>query len=143
MAAGPIWKYTSDPLSEKAIRHAERVLDVTFPADYRDCVRLNHGGAPEPDTFVFTGSDGQPIASRVGLLLSLNVSEDENVVGTAQLLDVQGKLPAGLVPIIDDGGGNFVCLDYRAGGPKVAFLTTGGEVRPVAESFGEFLGMLH
>lgn len=137
MPSGPIWRFAAEPVSEKAIRFAERVLDVQFPADYRACVRDNGGGAPEPADFPLEG-----VTRRVGLLLSLDPGEDENVVGTAQRLQAEARLPQGLVPIINDGEGNYVCLDYGQGPPNLAYLTITGEVRPVAESFTKFLEML-
>src|SRR3954471_8292620 len=107
----PSWRYTTDPLSEKAIKSAERALGVEFPPDYRACVRENHGGAPEPSGFVVEVEPGRTEARTVGLLLTLDTREPENVVRTRS--ETPG-LPDGLVPIMDDGGGDFVCLDYRS-----------------------------
>ena len=140
-----VWRWTSDPLSERVIRTAERALGVTFPADYRACVRDNHGGAPEPAEFTADLGQGRRLAGSVGLLLSLDPRQDENVLATTQALSTERGLPPGLIPIIDDGGGNFVCLDYRAdplNPPAIAYVSLGGEVVPLAPDFTAFLGRL-
>src|SRR5262245_51763194 len=121
MSGGPVWRFTSEPVSEKAIRFAERALGVQFPADYRLCLRDNGGGAPEPAGFAVDG-----VTKQVGILLSLDPGEDENVVGTTQKLYAEGRLPQGLIPIINDGMGNFVCLDNRHEPSKLSYLTTEG-----------------
>ena len=141
-----VWRWTSEPLSERAIRNAERVLGVAFPADYRACVRDNHGGAPEPADFTADLGEGRRLAGSVGLLLTLDPRQDENVLATTQALTAERGLPHGLIPIIDDGDGNFVCLDYRADPlnrePVVAYVSKGGEVVALAPEFTAFLGRL-
>ena len=139
---GLVWKWISDPLTEKMILNAEKALQVVFPADYRACVRENHGGAPEPSDFTFIGANGQQVASQLSLLLTLDPREDENVLSTVTDMTADGRLPAGLIPIINDGSGNLICLDYRSGQPKVAYLSLESEIVPIADSFGEFLGKL-
>ena len=139
---GLVWKWTSDPLTEKMIVNAERALQVVFPADYRDCIRENHGGAPEPSGFSFVAANGHQMSSQVSLLLTLDPREDENVLSTVTDLTVEERLPTGLIPIINDGGGNLVCLDYREGEPKVVYLSLESEIVPLADNFTEFVGKL-
>lgn len=140
------WRWTSEPLSERVIRNAERALGITFPADYRACVRDNHGGAPEPADFRVDLGTGRHLAGSVGLLLSLDPRQDENVVATARALTAESRLPPGLVPIIDDGTGRFVCLDYRADpskkAPTLAYFSIDRDVIFVAHDFTGFLGLL-
>ena len=50
-----------------------------------------------------------------------------------------------VIPIADDGGGDFVCLDYRDGGtdPAVCYFQHElGELTPLAASFSDFCTML-
>ena len=141
-----VWRWTSEPLSERLIRNAERALCIEFPADYRACVRDNHGGAPEPADFRVDLGAGRYLAGSVGLLLSLDPRQDESVVATAQLLTAESRLPPGLIPIIDDGTGKFLCLDYRADAttkaPTIAYFSTDHEVVTVAHDFTALLGLL-
>lgn len=148
MSATPAvcWRWTSEPLSERLIRNAERALGVDFPADYRACVRDNHGGAPEPADFRVDLGAGRHLAGSVGLLLSLDPRQDENVLATIQDLTADGHLPPGLIPILNDGTGRFLCLDYRADpsnkAPTIAYVTTDPEAVTVAHDFTAFLGLL-
>ncbi len=147
---GPIWRYAGDEASEKAIRHAESCLGVRFPADYRECVREHGGGAPDPSGFVVSSGASGTFRSSVGVLLSLDPQEPENVVTTATDLRIDRGLPEGLVPIINDGSGDYVCLDYRddpsAAAPRVVFWSKsasgGPEFFDLAATFDEFLRKL-
>ncbi len=141
-----VWRWTSEPLSERLIRNAERALGVEFPADYRACVRDNHGGAPEPADFRVDMGEGRSLAGSVGLLLTLDPRQDENVLATAQALTAENRLPSGLIPIADDGTGRFLCLDYRADAskraPTIAHFSSDHEVVAVARDFTAFVGLL-
>ncbi len=144
---GPLWRYAAEPSSEKAVKHVERVLGVTFPADYRACVKENGGGAPEPAGFTIDLGGPAPEPRSVGLLITLDPQDSENLLDTVNDLDLAGKRPEGLIPIINDGEGNYVCLDYRddrsASSPTVSYLIReSGQVVPLAPTFARFLQSL-
>lgn len=142
------WQNVSDdPLPEHMLRGAELLFGITFPADYRECVRVNHGGRPEPCNFTIqdaTDSWGSSLA----VLLSLDWRRSENVWSVLSNLAVDGMLPDGLFPIGEDGGGDFLCLDFRGGSvaPPVVYWSheVGDEegVAPVTSSFAELLSLL-
>jgi cell wall assembly regulator SMI1 len=136
------WQFTTEPLSEKLVRSSEKALGVTFPVDYRACVRENAGGRPEPSGFAATLPDGRTIRSQVGLLLTLDPRDDENVLAARDFLAKTAALPDRVLPVIDDGEGRFVCLDFRSGPPTVAFWAKDVGLTPVAASFAEFLASL-
>jgi hypothetical protein len=58
------------------------------------------------------------------------------------------QLPEGLVPFADDGGGDYMCLDYRnkPEAPGVVYWAhergKHDSVFPLANSFSEFLDIL-
>jgi hypothetical protein len=53
-------------------------------------------------------------------------------------------LPQGVIPIADDGGGDFVCFRYTAAQPSVVYWHHGGRsVVPLSDSFSGFLEMLY
>lgn len=141
-----VWRWGTGPFSERVIVSTERGLGVNFPADYRECVRENGGGAPEPSGFSLALADGRRISGRASLLLSLDPREDEDVGGTVMSLTMDERLPEGLIPIISDGEGNYVCLDYRADpsrkAPTIAYLSADGAAAPLAETFTGFLELL-
>ena len=137
----------SNPLPESTLRGAELLFGVTFPADYRECVRVNHGGHPEPRDFTVRGVTGT-WGSCLAVLLSLDWRRPENVWSVLAGLAVDGQLPDGLFPFAEDGGGDLLCLDFRGGptAPAVVYWSheVGGTegVVPVAGSFAEILSVL-
>lgn len=137
----------ADPLPEDMLRGAELLFGVTFPADYRECVRDNHGGHPEPRDFTVRGVS-TPWRSCLAVLLSLDWRRPDNVWSVLAHLAVDGQLPDRLFPIADDGGSDLLCLDFRgsSGVPPVVYWShdVGGAegVFPVAASFAELLTLL-
>jgi hypothetical protein len=129
------------------IRGAELLFGVTFPKDYRECIRVNHGGHPEPRDFVVRGLTTS-WGSCLAVLLSLDWRRPSNVWAELASLAVDSQLPVGLFPIAEDGGGDLLCLDFRSdpGAPSVVYWSheVGGEegIVPVAESFSALLAML-
>ena len=135
------------PLPDAMLRGAELLFGVTFPADYRECVRVNHGGHPEPRDFTVRGLTAS-WGSCLAVLLSLDWRRPENVWSSLAHLAVDNQLEDGLFPFAEDGGGDFLCLDFRGGthAPRVVYWSheVGGEggVVPVAGSFTEMLSLL-
>lgn len=148
MPTGPLWRYASGETSEKTIREAERVLGVRFPNDYRACVRENPGAAPQPSGFSLEFAPGRSLNARVGVLLTLDPGDGEDVLGTRYQLAMDGRIPEGVVPIVTDEDGNCVCLDYRADpsreAPTIAYASADPSIGivPLAGTFAEFLAKL-
>jgi hypothetical protein len=136
----------ADPLPENMLRGVELLFGVTFPADYRHCVRVNHGGHPEPCDFTVRGITAS-WSICLAVLLSLDWRRPENVWTVLAGLAVDRQLPDGLFPIAG-GGGNLLCLDFRgnSAAPAVVYWSheVGGEegVVPVTGSFSELLALL-
>ncbi len=134
-------------LPEAMLRGAELLFGVTFPADYRECVRVNHGGHPTPRNFTVRGVE-DTWGSSLAVLLSLDWRLSENVWSVLAGLGVDCQLPERLFPFAEDGGGDFLCLDFRRGAvtPPVVYWSheVGGEagVVVVAGSFTELLSLL-
>ena len=59
------------PLPENVLRGAELLFGVKFPDDYRECLRINHGGHPEPRDFTVRGGTAS-WGSCFAVLLSLD-----------------------------------------------------------------------
>ena len=144
---GLVWRYASEPVSEKNLAHVEHTLGVKFPGDYRDCVKVNGGGVPEPSVFSFVDASGEASNRSLSLLISADPQESENLLETVDGLDIKDLRPEGLIPIINDGDGSYVCLDYRGeSSPKIVYWSRGNGltvgVFPLAASFTEFLSRL-
>jgi cell wall assembly regulator SMI1 len=138
-----IWEDCDPPIPLARVAQVERELGVAFPNDYRECVQHCSGGCPVRGLFAFDDPDIGLTGSCVGILLSFVPNHDEGIVKTYKLL--APFLPQGAIPISDDGGGDFVCLDYSKGGAPTIGYWHHGETRlvPLAKTFSDFLNMLH
>jgi len=120
-------------------------LAVNFPQDYIAIV-VNHSGASNPDKCEFEYEDnGRVRVGNFGLLLSLGDGQSENIFEAIENLGDQ--LPAGVIPIVDTGMGDFICFDYRKeGAPCIVYFSHEKNdeqaIIPLASSFAEFLGKL-
>lgn len=136
------WSNCRSVLGEEEIRRVEEALGVRFPEDYRDCVRHCHGGRPQPNEFLFEDPDIGTMGSDLGILLSFDPDDIENIVDTYRRLSP--FLPPSIIPFADDGGGDFMCFDFRSPGPPSVVYWHHGEedVVHLSESFSSFLALL-
>lgn len=138
------------PLPEHVIAGAELVFGVRFPADYRECLRVNHGAQPKQDEFE-AGAPGDRWEGNVGQLLTLDPRRPGNMFAVLADLAVDDQLPELVLPVAEDGGGNFLCLDYRAdpsrSEPAVAFwfheVSGPDGIVPVAQTWTKLETILH
>jgi hypothetical protein len=81
--------------------------------------------------------------SCVGVLLSFAADDPESIFAVYE--SMRSFLPLGAVPIADDGGGDFVCLDYSSGTtPTIGYWHHGEDsLVSVAPNFTAFLEMLY
>jgi len=81
-----------DPASQERVTDCERELDVSFPQDYREFLKLSNGGSlkGEATTVNFIPLDELP-----------GFNEDEEIVS---------HMP-GILAIADNGGGSFYYYD--------------------------------
>jgi cell wall assembly regulator SMI1 len=101
------WEFTSEPLLDEIIQGVEMLLGVQFPPDYRDCLKQNHGAQPLESDFDLEAPDGKMWGS-FGLLLTVSPYAQENVFASLHYVErIQN-----VIPIVAEGGGNFICLDY-------------------------------
>ena len=140
------WHATRSPLPDDTIDQAERALRVSLPPAYRAIIGRFSGGYPEPNEFTVVAGDRSWV-SGVGVLLSLDRGDADNVFEYMNNLSVDAQLPSGVIPIADDGGGDLVCLDYRdsAQAPRVVYLshdTSHDAPIELAASFDDFLVLL-
>lgn len=91
-------------LTEEDIARAERVLQVKFPAPYRDFLRRHNGGEPVPDGF----PDGSE-ASTLQYFFSVS-DEQGNLIEMVDDMRIGNRIPPEYLPVGIDSFGNFVCL---------------------------------
>jgi cell wall assembly regulator SMI1 len=105
------WFEPGEPLAAAEIESAEMRLGVKFPSDYAQVV-ASHSGGSNPDESEFEYLDkGRKRIGNFGTLLSLNQAKSGNLFEAIENLGDQ--LPAGVIPVMDTGSGDCVCLDYR------------------------------
>jgi cell wall assembly regulator SMI1 len=100
------WEDCRGELQESDVQEVEHALGVTFPEDYRSCVKTCHGGRPRDNNFSFVDPAVGRMESCLAVLLSFSDDDVENIVETHRRL--LPFLPQGVTPIADDGGGDFV-----------------------------------
>lgn len=141
------WRNCNSPLSDERIHEVENTLGIQFPLDYRDCVRECHGGIPSKRNFSVAANNLE-FGSCLAVLLSFSDDDSENILQTHENLSDQ--LPRSLIPFAEDGGGDYMCFDYRnlgaAGAPAVVFWHRTGlpdnEITQIAPNFTAFIELL-
>jgi hypothetical protein len=137
-------------LDKTKLHSFEASLGFRLPADYRKFLIEFNGGKPDPEFFwIIENQDGTGVQQFYGLHdgpepFSIDTYAGENRYG----------IPYGLLVIGDDGVGNYMCIGINEDNfGKVFFLDH--EVHPfhdlnsmegvkkIADSFDEFLGLLH
>jgi hypothetical protein len=137
------WDGCHPPVEEIRIDQVQAELGVVFSDDYKECVTCCHGGRPANNAFALYDPDIGRMESCIGTLLTFAEADNENIIQTQKRLGA--FLPKGAIPVADDGGGDFACLDYSSGESPTIGYWNHGEVRliPLAQSFSEFLDMLY
>ncbi len=137
------WVDCDPPASEALLKAAELIVGDVLPGDYKECARLCHGGHPTNNTFAFNDPEVGRMEGCVGVLLSLSTDNNEGFFAVHQRLSP--FLPPRAIPIADDGGGDFVCLDYSQGAPpSIGYWHHGADTLVyLAPSFTAFLQMLY
>lgn len=140
------WFDQPSPASEDEVVAVERDLGYKLPNDYREFAKRFSGGSPNETDFEFSDDEVGTFHASASEFFNLHVNDDRNVVRWMKRTEF---FPADLVPIAGDGGGNYVCLDYRsASNPIVVFWHNGrrgmtNETSFVAKTFSEFIELLH
>ena len=139
------------PLQEVDIVGVERRLGIHLPSDYRSFLLTHNGGYPEPS--VFTISRG--VSGELGVVNRFyGIWKEKEYDLLSEVETFQGRMPANLLPIACDPGGNQICLSVSGSDRgKVYFWfheeeadegepPTYDNVYFVANSFGELLDNL-
>jgi hypothetical protein len=80
------------------------------------------------------------------MLLSFNSNKKENILDVHN--NLKHQLPKGIIPIADDGGGDFICFDFRSSetSPKVVYWhhekKKEKSITYLCETFTDFIDML-
>lgn len=140
------WELTSSPLPDDIIKGAESLLGVKFPPDYAACLKYNHGAQPLECEYELETPDGKMWGS-FGMLLTVSPYEEDNLFSSLQYIGSMRDV----IPIVADGGGNYICLDYRddetRAHPKIVYYDHEVDVKYnffyLCASFSELLESLY
>ena len=107
------WLFTDEPVEEGEIIEIEKLYGVILPCDYKQCIKENNGGFPEPNIF-----DCDEETEMVFNNLISFTDEDVNI------RMFRGLSSQRLFPFAKDPFGNLICFDYRGSNesPKVVFF---------------------
>ena len=168
-----MWNSYAEPVSEERIAEVEECLGVRFPAQFLECVRKWNGGNPEPHCFPYFHTEWKETdEGGFGALLDFREPMDKYLkdiyrndrdlwndmdiqpwwtIEDNNLWERPDHFTPGLIAFAEDGGGNYICFDYRNGkdnpDPPIVFwdheFHSGGE-EPffVAKNFDAFLDLL-
>src|ERR1700722_3287534 len=136
-------------VSDERIKTIQSPVGVRLPKSFIEIVRGCDGGTPIACDFEYT--DQFKKSKRIdciGAFLNLNPNEYGDFLST--FLNSPEFLPEGLIAFAENGGGDYICFDYRQDknnpDPPVIYWNheadVGKEVSFVTKNFEEFLGML-
>jgi hypothetical protein len=107
-------------VSEKDLTAFEERRGFGLPTDYRDFLKANNGGRPQPSAFPINGFELNPYGV-VQAFFSLKETEMPSYDLDWILDDLQGLIPCKLIPVACTGTDDYVCLDLRQLGAPVMF----------------------
>ena len=148
--AGLTWILCRPPVSMDVLDEHEHILGVTFPQDFRLVIQMCPGGQPleRGDFWIEHPAHGR-LGSGLGALVNLDSIEDVNSMQfCTHALHHYHQLPAHIIPIAIDGGGDYMCFDYgeSPSHPCVVYYSHEAARETafchLADSFTEFLEML-
>ncbi len=103
--SNPFGKLVVDKLAE-----FEAKAGVHLPNDYKDFLLQYNGGKPIPSFFwIISREDGSSVYQFYGLYSESNPISINTFKG-----DVNYGIPDSMLPIGDDGTGNFICIGISA-----------------------------
>lgn len=142
------WFEPGAPVGDAVVEVIEQQLGVHLPPDFLECAKRYHGTGPEVEcAFTYQDPDRGSVESCLGALLSFDLEEEYNILTIRSLLADQ--IPPGVIPFGEDGGGDFICFDFRASAaqPPVVYFAhekpSGQRLIPLAADFASFLEMLY
>ena len=123
-----------------AIRAAEEQLDVRFPSDFLDVVRVHQGAQPVPNHITIPDFGGTAVAH---LLHFQDAPGHTNIV--ARRFPLDDAMEDGVIPFAEDVGDDLFCFDYRRNParPSVVFWSVDTGPLHLADSFTDFLDILY
>ena len=139
------FQHTDEDVSDGVIEAAEKLFDIRYPDAYRTIIRDFSGAHGDVEFRVDALEPGFDFCS-VGLIYSLLPWCADSIYSVLSSWPEHG-LSNRIIPIGEDGAGNYLCFDYRQSKtPKIVFyfheLHGVDGIIEVCDSFAEFLERL-
>ena len=133
--------------NSKVISDFEREHGVKFPEEYRKLVRFRDGGILKKHIFTYN-NEGVINENCVCAFLCWQKETIEYEYIVDEFNNPPEFFPQGLISFAPDGGGNYICFDYRncKENPPIVFwhheVEENEGVFPLADSFDQFIDSL-
>jgi len=139
------FELSEESVPDHFIDSAEKLFGVRYPDAYRTIIREYSGAFGDVDFRVDRPSSGFDYCS-IGLIHSLK-PWNRNSVYSLLASWPEHDLSDRIVPFAEDGGGNYLCFDYRQSDvPQIVFyfheLSGEDGIMKVCDTFEEFLDRL-
>ncbi|WP_160174377.1 SMI1/KNR4 family protein [Archangium violaceum] len=129
------------PATPDEIGVLEHEWDVLLPDEFKRIISTRQGMTPEFPVFdVDQGTDV------FNTLLTIHEEEKWQEYSARRVFEaLKPHVPTGIFPFADTPGGQYICFDYRntPAQPTIVLVTVEMDIYPIANSFSEFLEMLH
>ncbi|CAO5676950.1 MAG: hypothetical protein HEEMFOPI_02058 [Holosporales bacterium] len=133
-------------VSNEIIKNAEIQMKIEFPDLYKKIAMEYDGETPDQDCLDFFVPELNRIISTSVHLLSFKKRWYADIIEI--FYDPPEFFPQGLIAFAEDGGGNYICFDYRTckKNPSIVFWSheenIGEDVFFIADSFEDFINSL-
>lgn len=94
-------------VTEQRLSELERELGVRLPEGYRKFVLQFNGGLPRPDIIDVEGAPGSPTDVQVFFGIGRRI-ESSDLEWNLRMY--ASRIPAGMLPVACDSGGNLFCI---------------------------------
>ena len=96
------------PAEESAVNVLEQFLKLRLPDDYRGFLLDTNGGQPDPNAFPLQGNPYDTFGLVEYFFSASSHDSDYDLLDNTEVF--QNRVPADLLPIAFDPGGNLICL---------------------------------
>ena len=143
------WNSCKGNVSEDRINYIHSIIGINLPVLYLEIIKNCDGGTPVFSDFSFLNNSlNIKITDCIGSFLTLNDSEYTDFL--KEFFSPPDFFPKGLISFAVNGGGDFICFDYRdrknLTDPQIVYWSheadIGEDVSFIANNFEEFLNIL-
>ena len=119
-----------------------------LPKKYLEILKENDGGCVDYDFRYYDNSFEEELPGSIAIFFGLQCEDGDNLI--VRYKKLPDFFPENLIPFGEDGGGNFVCFDYRdnpkSEDPPITYWIHDYEDEKslsfIAKDFEEFLSIL-